>query len=376
MRGHIRQRGKALEVRVFAGQVDGKKRYLTKTVRWQGSKRATRDLAEQELTKLLGELDTGAHSGPDASVNTLVDRWWKQKVSTWSPSTAARYESAVNAHIRPWFGTMLVRKVRTEDVDEFLEHLRVEKMGPASRAKVLGILRSAFRQAVRWNWIARNPVDNAETVTVRRADIKPPSPVQVRKLIDLARKTDPDWATFIHLDAVIGARRGELCGLRWEDLDGNRLTIRRGIVRSTGNKWMVRETTKSHRERTIPLDKETLRLLKAHRLRCQQRALACGATAGGFMFSYEPDGSRPWHPNSVSQRFRRLRAKAKLGNVRLHDIRHYLASRLLDAGVPAATVAERLGHAHEGITRSIYSHPVDESAGIAADTAARVLRGR
>lgn len=137
MRGHIRARGTALEVRVYAGQ----KRYLTKTVRWQGSKKATRKAAEAELTAMLGELDTGAHTGPDASVDTLLDRWWRQKVSDWSPSTAARYESALNAHVRPWFGKTLVRKVRTEDIDGFLEQLRVEGMGPASRAKVLGILR-------------------------------------------------------------------------------------------------------------------------------------------------------------------------------------------------------------------------------------------
>lgn len=374
MRGHIRPRGKSLEVRVFAGQVDGRKRYITRTIRWQGSKRATNKLAEEELTKILGELDDGAHTGPDASMNTLFDRWWQLHAPRWSPSTAARNESALNAHLRPWFGPTIVRKVRTEDVDAFLSTARAS-MAPSSLAKLRTLLGSALGQAVRWGWIARNPVDNAAKVSVRRADIKPPAPADIRKLLELARKRDPDWATFIHLDAVTGARRGELCGLRWEDIEADdTLTIRRGIVRSTGNKYVVRPTTKSHRERTVPLDAGTVALLKTHRRRCAARALACGVSLGGYIFSYEPDGSRPWHPNSVTQRWRRLRAKAKLPTVRLHDVRHYVATRLLDAGIPAATVAERLGHAHEQVTRTIYSHPVSERAGVAAEVAATVLR--
>lgn len=358
---------------MFAGQVDGRKRYVTRTIRWQGSKRKTRDAAEAELTKLLGELDGGAHTGPDASVNTLLDRWWQTHVTRWSPSTAARTESALKAHIRPWFGTDIVRKVRTEDIDAFLT-AKTATMAPASALKLRQALSSAFGQAVRWGWIARNPVDNAQRISVPRPDINAPSPSDVQALLDLAWKADPDWATFIHLDAVTGARRSELCGLRWTDLDAKTITIRRGIVRTTGNRYVVRPTTKSHRSRELPLDADTLALLKAHRARCAERALACGASVGGYIFSYEVDGARPWNPNSVTQRWRRLRAKAKLDDVRLHDVRHYVATRLLDAGVPAATVAQRLGHAHEGITHSIYSHPVAESADAAAETAAGILK--
>jgi len=79
-------------------------------------------------------------------------------------------------------------------------------------------------------------------------------------------------------------------------------------------------------------------------------------SADWFVFSYEPDCSAPWRPDGVTHRFTRLRAKAGLSVVRLHDLRHFVATRLLAAGVPVTTVAGRLGHARSATTLNVYGH--------------------
>lgn len=105
------------------------------------------------------------------------------------------------------------------------------------------------------------------------------------------------------------------------DLDGGALLIARSVVRGEGG--LVEKDTKTHQARRIALDDSTVELLTAQLDRCEQRARACGRalTDDAFVFSYEADGSAPWAPLTVSQRFGRLRDRLGLEGVRLHDLR-------------------------------------------------------
>ncbi len=179
---------------------------------------------------------------------------------------------------------------------------------------------------------------------------------------------DTDFALFLRLAAIVGARRAELCALRWSglDLDAGRLSITRRLV--AGRDEAGRETvyelagTKTNAGHTVALDPATVSALRAYRRMGVERALACGVhlPADAHVFSLEPDGSEGWRPHSVSQRFRRLRARAGLPTMRLHDIRHYVASHLIDQGVAVTTVSERVGHSSSRTTLALYGHAVAE----------------
>ena len=91
------------------------------------------------------------------------------------------------------------------------------------------------------------------------------------------------------------------------------------------------------------------------------------------MFSFDPDGTRPWRPDVVTHRFARLREQVGLPTVRLHDLRHYVATRLLAGGVAVSTVAGRLGHARTSTTLNVYGHFVPSSDQAAADFLATLL---
>ena len=282
--------------------------------------------------------------------------------------------------IIPVLGSIQVAKLTPANLDRFYRQLlEVGRSrgpyAPATIRRVHGIIRRALAQGVRWGWIIHNPATDASPPRVPMKELKPPDPDQVVRLFRLAQESDPELATFILLAASSGARRGELLALRWSDIDlaGARLSIERGIVRVGDD--VIEQGTKTHQSRRISLDGGTVAVLQAHRERMTQRAGAAASevTSESFVFSHAVDGSSPWHPDSTTRAFRKVCQQAGVTGVRLHDLRHYVATRLLAAGVDVRTVAGRLGHRNPSTTLNVYSHFVPETDQEAAETLGRIF---
>jgi integrase len=296
-----------------------------------------------------------------------------------SPTTVQVTRWFADCYIRPRIGTVRLRKLTAIDLDRFYAELRASggregtPLAPRTVKRVHNIVRRALQQAVRWGWLSENPAVHASPPRTQRVEPTAPSPEDVGRLVSKANEADPEFGLFLRLAAVTGARRGELCGLRWDavDIDGANLLIARSVVR--GGDGLVDKDTKTHQARRVALDAATVRALTQHHARCAKRALECGAALGAnaFVFSYDAAGAKPWPPLSVSQRFRRLRQQAGLPDVRLHDLRHYAATQLIAGGVPVRTVSGRLGHANAATTLGIYSHFVE-----ASDQSAATLLGQ
>ena len=178
------------------------------------------------------------------------------------------------------------------------------------------------------------------------------------------------------MSAATGLRRGEGCGLRWSDLDvgARTLVVERSVVAVSG-KGAIEKDTKTHAARRIALDAATLEVLVRHREAMEEQAESCGVELAGdaFVFSHASDGSRPWHPDNVSAAFARVRGRAGLDRVRLHDLRHMHATQLLAAGVPVRTVSGRLGHANAATTLNVYGHFLEPSDRQAAEVIGDLL---
>ena len=125
---------------------------------------------------------------------------------------------------------------------------------------------------------------------------------------------------------------------------------------------MVKDT-KTHADRRIAIDPDTIAVLAERRQRQERSATMCGVQLGpdAFMFSTAPDGSQPLHPDTITGGFRRICTKVGLKGVRLHDLRHLHATQLLAAGVPVRTVSGRLGHANAATTMNVYAAFVEAS---------------
>lgn len=195
------------------------------------------------------------------------------------------------------------------------------------------------------------------------------------KLFALAQQRDPELALFVILAAGTGARRSELLALRWTDLnmDAALLTMGRGLV--LGPDGLVEKDTKTHAVRRISLDPTTVTQPRAHRVRVDERARLCGVSVrpDGYLFSGDVTGTDTWRPDSTSRAFRRLCGEAGFKGVRLHDLRHYVATRMLTAGVDVRTVAGRLGHRNAATTLNVYAQFVAETDRDAANLLDRMF---
>jgi integrase len=118
-------------------------------------------------------------------------------------------------------------------------------------------------------------------------------------------------------------------------------------------------------------------VLMTHRSWARARARDVGVElrADAFVFSSRPDCTKPWRPNWVTKRFIAARCAAGLPHFRLHDLRHFMATEMLAAGVPIATVSQRLSHARASTTLNVYAHSVPGCDRIAAETLAAILAG-
>lgn len=242
-----------------------------------------------------------------------------------------------------------------------------------------GVLHRAFAQAMRWDWVLVNPVSPARPPRVPPADIRPPSPAQVAVLLEWTRLHKPPLFCFLRVAVSTGARRSQLLAIRWCDVDweAGALAFTRGLV--VGPKGLELRATKTHRTYRVELDPETLDALTEHRRRADERAqaeLALDLGPEAFVFGRSADGGEPWLPNWTTKEFVAARRSAGVGRFRLHDLRHFMATQMLAAGVPIVTVSHRLSHARVSTTLNVYGHSVPGGDRKAAEVLAAILAAR
>ena len=292
-------------------------------------------------------------------------------------TTLREYRRLIDYRLKPKFGDLPVGRLTTRDIDRYYDELASSELAPATIRQVHAVLRGALGQAVKWEWLDGNAAARATPPPLRRPTLRAPEPFEVLALLDAAEAVDPAFATFLRLAVVTGARRGELCALRWHDvdLDLGVVTIARSMAEGKGGR-LVEKMTKTHAERRVGVDGDTVGVMRVHRQQADEVADAVGIrlSTSAFVFTRQVDGSVPLHPNDATGAFRRLCVQLDIEGVRLHDLRHFAATRLLAAGLPVRQVSGRLGHAHASTTLNFYAHAVAELDAVAAEVLARLLR--
>ena len=326
-------------------------------------------------------LEAGLARGTSqATMDDLAAKWLEMAAETLSPSTLREYRRLLVKIILPQFGSNKVRAIRPSDLDSFYARLR--RRGISGRPlsgqsvhHVHALIRRLLNQALKWGWIMVNPAINASPPRVNRPELEIPNVEVVTRIINFAEERNPDIACFLRLAAVTGARRGELCAIRWRDFDKlGMLSIKHSIVDGNNNE-LIEKGTKTHASRKVSIDPMTMVVVDAQRERCEERSKEFGSkfSRNNFVFAGTLDGSLPWRPHRVTLAFGRLCRELGIEGVRLHDLRHFTATQMLAAGVPVKTVAGRLGHANAATTLNVYAHALQSSDIDAAHLLGRIL---
>jgi integrase len=361
---------------------DGKRRQVTK-----GGYRTKRE-AEAALSSALaawGVGDRRATVQPSTQpLGVYLDGWLEARRPGVKPSTHQSYADVVNAWVRPHLGGVPLRDVTAQRLLRLYSELREsggrggKALGSRSVQLTATVLRMAFADAVEQGLLARSPVDD-----IPRRQRPTHRAVQVQSRVwdgdqaaaFLASSSDSRWYPLFAAALGTGMRRGELCGLRWSDVDleAGTLSVRASRVLVGGQP--VEGDPKSGKGRRVDLDAGTVAVLRRWRTVQLEERMAWGPAwvDSGYVFTRE-DGE-PIHPESASTAFEHASKKSELPAIRFHDLRHTHATIALAAGVHPKVVQERLGHADISMTLQLYSHVMPGMGAEAAELVGQRLYG-
>ena len=354
---------------VDLGWIDGKRRRRTVYG-------ATRAEAVAKLDQLRAERRAGRDLAVQApTLSQWLDEWLREIKSSdgTRPSTLRRYQEVIRTHLAPGLGRIRVDRLAPRDVQRFLAGRRTT-LAPASVVEIHGVRRVALGDAERMGLVTRNVARVVRPASLPRNERPVLTPQEARALLAEARG-DRYEAVFI-LALGMGLRRGEVLGLRWEDIDllSGRLHIRRALQRVQGSLQLVE--TKSHRSsRALPIPKNVVPVLDRQRARQLRERLAAGTAWQEEGLVFATSIGTPVEPRNVNRRFTQLRDRAGLSWLRLHDLRHACATFLLAEGVEPRTVMEILGHSTIRLTMDTYGHVLPERLAAAAEAMDRALWG-
>jgi integrase len=357
------------ELRVDLGTdpITGKRKQLSRTFR--GPARA----ADQALRDLVDQQAPSRSDGVGATLGQLLDQWLEEcDRLELSPTTIRNYRAQVEHTIRPALGKVQLNRLTAKNLDALYGAMKEDGKSPKTIRNHHAVISAALHQGVRWGWVRVNVAEMAKPPRVTHKRVSVPSLDVVRTVIEAAERRDPRLAPLLMLAALTGMRRGELCALRWSDVDLETGTIhvRRSVV--VVSDGLAEKSTKTERVRSLALDPVGMAVLSQHQVRAIHclRMIGANLNRDAFVFSPHVEATTPFRPDNVTSFFIRVRNEVGAPTVRLHDLRHFTATQLIGAGMDVRTVAGRLGHADPSITLRVYSHALEER-----DRAAAAIMG-
>ena len=358
-------------LRLFIGldPVTGKRRSVSKTIQ---AKNIT--AARKELASFVAE-----HRSEKVGSSMTVERLMAEYIASLeakrrAPLTISAARRATDQVIVPVIGKVEIDKLEGRHIDQIVRNHSDLKV--ASVRRYIAVLSAALGLAVKQGWIDRNPVVQASLPEGHAKRPRYPSKEEVAVLIE--RIPGDVWKMAIRLATMTAARRGEVCALRWTDLeDGRVLWLRRSVYRENG-RTVERQDTKGGEEREIVLSESGRADLYLWAMECLRRAEEIGITLApdSFILSPRPDGLEPLNPDTLSSHVYRVTRELGWTHVHFHGIRHLGATEMIASGVNVATAAAILGHKDGGkLLLSTYAHPTTERQKAAGAVLGGLLTG-
>jgi integrase len=331
------------------------------------------DDARKAYARMSADVTSGVFTTRSAKTVEVVCRDWLAGRRL-RPSTLANYADVLKP-IRAAHGTMPVQRLTKAHIDELVTSLAEGGLSlsngrprrpwsPRSLNLMLTVLQMVLEDAMRQGWVARNVAHLVDRVPQVKHEMRTFTEPEVHKLLAVAEtdRLEVAW----HL-ALSGLRRGEVCGLTWDDVDfdAGELNIRQTRVRVDG--VVLESTPKTEKgERALPLPDSLLRVLKRARTRQAEDRLRLPGDylEGGYVVA--DAGGSPMHPETLGLAWDRLLKRAGVPHLRLHDARHTCGTLMHLRGVPVAVIAAWLGHTDAAFTMRTYVHSQDDALRSAA----------
>lgn len=372
-KGHVRERSPGKwEIRVTVGKDarTGKWKIATATIE------GDREAAEAELRRMCQAHRQGVDiHASKITLGEYLKLWLAHIKPNVSPATHERYTDLCLKNIVPLLGAVTLSKLKSVQISTayataLASGRRDGKGGLSPRTvhHMHRVLSSALRQAVRWEMLAKNPADleKKDRPKVERKRMTTYDTDEAVTALETLRPT----RIFIPivLGMTCGLRRGEICALRWRDIDLDQGQIAVVLTTEQTDEGGCREKElKNTRCRTVSLSAFIIRELRSHKAKQAEELLKLGIRQGADHHVVAREDGEPLQPHSMTNGWRRLIGTKKLKRIRFHDTRHSHAWHMLKENVHPKIVQERLGHSSISITMDIYSHLMPNMQQEAAD---------
>ncbi|MEY4468722.1 MAG: hypothetical protein RLZZ87_46 [Actinomycetota bacterium] len=337
---------------------------------------ATEKEAKLARDKARVAIGTNSYIGSTSlTVGEFLNQWIELHANQLKPSTLYSYSRNIRSNLIPYIGHIKLQDLRPAHVQNLYAQLLERGLAHRSVHYAGSVLKTAVKYAVDVEGLLlTNPVSKVATP---KGVGSIPTPWNVTELSEFLAKAKTHRLYFyFHLSAYTGARRGELCALRWSDFDGHSITVNKSRTKA-GNEVVELNSTKggTNGQRRVALDPETIEAFNAHRKRqlIERMAIGSGWTETGYVFTRE-DGL-PIDLHTPTHLFAKIAKRAGLRHNRLHDLRHLHATELLRLGEPLHVVAQRLGHRDAMVTATVYAHVSDQQAETASSKFANAVNG-
>ncbi|PNQ78905.1 tyrosine recombinase XerC [Paenibacillus sp. F4] len=386
---NIQQRGdNSWFFTVYTGvQASGKYGRKTKTVtiddkKLLKTKKRLQDYLDDEYSKFRQEVLAGEYIAPEKMTFKNFVTEWREKYANkhLAERTLYVYENSLKTHIIPVFGHMRLDQVKPLHIVDYLESLSKEgsrhdrKKGSLSSGTIQyhhRILKNIFSRAIEWRIIKINPTNNVQKPKVVYKEIIPYDEKEVQQLLEALQKEPYHWRVMITLALTTGLRRGELLGLEWKhiNLKTGVIDVKQSVSSSTAGKASVKEPKTKNSRRKVALPRSVLEELKEYyKYRARERdKLADNWFGGDHFFVFAHANGKAFHHERPYLWFRQFVLKNNFRYIRFHDLRHTSATLLINQGVHAKIISERLGHGSISTTMNIYGHALQTADQAAAD---------
>ncbi|MFD2924213.1 tyrosine-type recombinase/integrase [Halobacillus naozhouensis] len=348
----------------------GRRKRKRKTIQVDESllktKRKLENHLNDELVKFKIEVEAGEYISPGKlKLKDFVEDWEiKYAQRNLGAQTLETYKGNLRNHILPAFGDKRVDQIKTIHVVNFISELEQDSgLSQGTIQYIYRVFRNVMQRAKDWDLIKKNPlasVGRPKDNKKRKVNIYEPEEVQ--QLFEVAQSQPKHWRLFLSLALACAMRRSELLGLEWKhvDLIEGTIEVEQVITRGEKGRAVIKEPKSETSKRIISLPKSVIAELKLFRIHWKKEKIKAGEwwieKNHEFVFCNE-DGQH-FYPTTPTTWWRRFIKKADVRFIRLHDLRHTSATTLINQGIHAKIISERLGHSDIRITMDTYGHAI------------------
>ena len=333
-----------------------------------------------KIDEVKQQLANGTFSDSKLTVKSYLEQWLTHKEKQVKPRTTELYRHLMEFHVIPKIGGKRLDKLTPLDIQNMVSDTAV-KGGARTANMCRTVLYSALKQALRWGLIPRNPVEAVDALKEPKKDMTMWTSAEAVKFLDTARSHR--LYPLFYLAMSTGMRRGELLGLRWQDVRAGSLHIRQSLT-VVKNQIAISEPKTEKGKRRVAISPDLEAELSEHRTRQEAERQMLGNLWPDNDLVFRTEVGTPIHPRNLERTWYALQEATRaawhkaaketndaaaltgleagklMPKVRLHDLRHLHASLAIQQGMDAKMLADRLGHSRASFTLDVYTHLFEE----------------